>query len=127
MECFYLTINKYRGENIVDKKSNKKIIEFLNKFILIITILLLLIIITFNLVIIIRIMFFGWTVGSNEAPDTIWWGKVMLKGINGIKTYYSVWKEIVLIFEIPISIICIIYQIIYFKVLNRKRSNINEK
>ena len=36
------------------------------------------------------------------------------------KTYYSFFEELVLVFEIPISIVCIIYQIIYFKIIRKK-------
>lgn len=98
----------------------KKIVKVLSIIILIMSILMISIIVVSNLLTIIRIMFFGMTVGSNEFPDTIWYRKTVLYGVSGIKTYYSVWGELVLVFEIPISIICIIYQIIYFKIIRKK-------
>lgn len=98
----------------------KKVIKILSIIILIMSILIVSIIVASNLLTIIRIMFFGMTVGSNEFPDSIWWGKTMLFGVNGIKTYYSVFGELVLVLEIPISIVCIIYQIIYFKIIRKK-------
>lgn len=98
----------------------KKIVKILSIIILIMSTLIISIIVLFNLLTIIRIMFFGMTVGSNEFPDTIWWGKTVLYGLSGIKTYYKVWGELVLKVEIPISIVCIIYQIIYFKIIGKK-------
>lgn len=98
----------------------KKILKILSIVILIMSILIVSLIVIHNVVTIIRIMFFGLTVGSNEYPDSIWWGKTVLSGVDGIKRYYSVWGEIVKIIEIPTSIVCIIYQIIYFKVIRKK-------
>lgn len=97
----------------------KKIVKVLSIIILIMSILIISIIVVSNLLTIIRIMFFGMTVGSNEFPDSIWWGRTVLYGISGMKTYYSVWGELVLAVEIPISIVCIIYQIIYFKIIRK--------
>ena len=97
----------------------KKILKILSIVILIISIIILSIIIRLNLLTIIRIMFFGMTVGGDH-PDTIWWGRTTLKGLSGIKTYYHVWGELVYIFEMPISIVCISYQIIYFKIIRKK-------
>lgn len=97
----------------------KKILRILSKIILIISILLVSAIILYNLVTIIRIMFFGITVGGGEYPDSIWWGRTALLGIDGIKKYYSVFGEVVILVELPISIVCIIYQIIYFKIIRK--------
>ena len=97
----------------------KKIVKVLSVIISIISILIVSIIVAFNLLTIIRIMFFGITVGS-EFPNTIWWERTVLSGVSGIKLYYSVWGELVWIFEIPISIVCIIYQIIYLKIIRKK-------
>lgn len=97
----------------------KKSTKILSVIILIISILIVSIILIFNIVTIIRIMFFGITVGS-DLPDTIWWQKTELYGWTGIVRYYSVWSELVLGVEVPITIICIIYQIIYFKILRKK-------
>ena len=60
------------------------------------------------------------TVGSNEYPNTIWWGKIELIGINGLKQYYSVFGEVILIFEAPICMILLIYQIIYLKIIRKR-------
>jgi hypothetical protein len=103
----------------------KKIVKVLSIIILIISILIILAIVVSNLLNIIRIMFFGMTVGTNEYPDSIWWGETFLYGISGVKRFYSVWGEIVLIFEIPICIVCIIYQIVYFKII-RKNYNLEK-
>ena len=64
-------------------------------------------------------MFFGITVGSN-LPDTIWFQQTELYGWKGIIKYYSVWSELVLGFEVPITVVCIMYQIIYLKILRKK-------
>lgn len=98
----------------------KKIIKGLSILILIISILLVLTIVIYNLIIIIKIMFFGITVGSNEYPNTIWFNETILYGLSGIRTFYSVWSEVVLMIEFPISIFCIIYQLIYFKIIRKK-------
>ncbi len=95
----------------------KKILNIISKALLILSLLILTLFIISNLIIIIRIMFFGMQVG-NEYPDSIWWGKVTLKGLSGIKTYYQTIK--IYIYEIPISIICLIYQIIYYKIIKKK-------
>ena len=97
----------------------KKVLKFLSIILLIISILLFSIIVVVNFVTIIRILFFGMTVGS-DYPDTIWWGRTTLQGIDGIKTYYHVWGELVYMFEIPISIFCILYQIVYFRIIRKK-------
>lgn len=98
----------------------KYILKVLSGIILITSILIVSIIVVSNLLTSIRIMFFGVTVGSNEFPDSIWWEKTVLYGISGIKRFYSVWAELVLVLEIPISIVCIIYQIIYFKIIRKR-------
>lgn len=98
----------------------KKIIKVLSIIILIISIFLVFTIVVSNLIIIIRIMFFGLTVGSSEYPDSIWWKEMILHGTNGIITYYSVCSELVFIIEIPIIILCIIYQFVYFKIIRKK-------
>ena len=64
-------------------------------------------------------MFFGMTVGS-EAPDTIWFEKTTLRGLDGIIKFYKTFWGIVYMMEFPIIIICIIYQIIYFKIIRKK-------
>ena len=102
----------------------KKVLKILSIVILIISILIITAILMINLITIIKIMFFGMTVGG-DYPDSIWWGRTTLKGLSGIKTYYHVWGELVYMFEVPISIICIIYQIIYYKII-RKRLNANK-
>ena len=99
----------------------KKVLKIITKILLIITIILLALIIIKNLYIIIRILFFGMTVGSNQYPDSIWLGEVFLKGIEGIKKYYSRLGELILYTEIPITIISIIYQIIYFKTIKKSK------
>ncbi len=97
----------------------KKLLKIVSISILIISICISILIILSNIIPIVRILFFGITVGG-EYPDTIWWEKTTLKGIEGIKTYYSVWGTLVYIYEIPIIIICIIYQIVYFKIIKKK-------
>lgn len=97
----------------------KKVLKVLSIILLIISILLFSIIVVANLVTIIRILFFGMTVGS-DYPDTIWWERTTLRGLAGIKTYYHVWGELVYMFEIPMSIVCILYQIVYFKIIRKK-------
>ena len=108
----YFTIN---GE----KNIMKKWVRGLSIIILIISILLVATIVIFNLIIVSRIMFFVLALGS-EYPDTIWWGKKVLYGISGIKTFYSVFGKAIIIISIPISIFCIIYQFIYFKIIRNK-------
>jgi hypothetical protein len=98
----------------------KKLLKGLCVIVLIISIFIISAIVVANLLHIIRILFFGITVGTNEAPNSIWWEETFLYGISGVKRFYSVWGAVVLIFEIPISIVCIIYQIIYFKILKKK-------
>lgn len=98
----------------------KKVFKVLSIIILIISILLVSIIVVSNIVTIIRIMFFGITVGGGEYPDSIWWGRTQLLGISGIKKYYSAGGEIAMLIEIPIVIVCIIYHIIYFKIIRKK-------
>ena len=100
----------------------KKILRILSRILLIISFLVVAIIIVINLITIIRIMFFGMTVGSNEYPDTIWWGKTILHGLSGIKAYYHVFGELVYMYEIPISVVCIMYQVIYFKIIRKNIS-----
>ena len=95
----------------------KKVLKGISGVILVISILLILTIVINNAIIIIRIMFFGLTVGSNEYPDSIWWGERVLYGISGIKTYFSVLGEAIIMIEIPIIAFCIIYQLIYFKII----------
>lgn len=98
----------------------KKVLKVLSIIVLVISILVVSIILFANLFIIIRILFFGMTVGSNEYPDSIWFGERLLYGFSGLKTYYHVWGELVYMFEIPISIFCILYQIVYFKIIRKK-------
>lgn len=98
----------------------KKVLKGISVVILVISILLILTIVINNAIIIIRIMFFGLTVGSNEYPDSIWWGERVLYGISGIKTYFSVWGAVIIMIEIPIIAFCIIYQLIYFKIIRKK-------
>ena len=57
------------------------------------------------------------TVGG-DYPDTIWWEKMTLKGFDGVKVFYNVWGDVVWRIELPIAIACIIYQIVYFKLIN---------
>ena len=90
------------------------------KVLFIITIIVISIIIILNVLNIFMILFFGKTVGNNRYPDSIWWGEKYLTGISGLKTYYSVLGEKILIFEVPILIVCLIYQIIYLKILKKK-------
>ena len=97
----------------------KKLLKFLGTAMLICSFIIVLIILIINLIIIIKILFFGMTVGS-AIPDTIWNEREILKGLSGIKKYYYVWRDLVYIFEIPISIICVIYQIIYFKIIRKR-------
>ena len=98
----------------------KRVLKVLSGVILVISILLILTIVLYNLTIIVKILFFGLTVGSNEYPDSIWWGERVLYGISGIKTYFSVCGEVVIMIEIPIIAFCIIYQLIYFKIIRKK-------
>lgn len=58
-------------------------------------------------------------VRKSKYPDSIWWGKVYLHGLSGIKRYYSTCGSILLLTELPIAIISIIYQILYFKFLRK--------
>ena len=95
------------------------------KALFIITIIVISIIIILNLLNTFMILFFGKTVGNNEYPDSIWWGERHLSGISGLKTYYSVFGEVILIFELPVIIACLIYQIIYFKILKKIMSKLN--
>ena len=97
----------------------KKILKVLSVLILAVSVLVVSIFVISNLVLIIKIMFFGMTVGG-DYPNTIWWTRKTLLGLDGIKTYYSVWGRLVYMFELPISIICIIYQVIYFKVIRKR-------
>ena len=92
----------------------KKIVFIL----LVIAIILLSFIIMLNLYWIIRIVFFGATFGG-KYPDSIWWGEVYLHGLSGIKQYYSTYGSILLLTELPIAILSIIYQFIYFKFLRK--------
>ena len=101
----------------------KKFLKILSKVLLVISILIVSIIVLINLFNIIKILFFGITVGG-DYPDSIWWGRTVLKGFEGVKKYYSaIGWELLKYFEIPISIICIIYQIIYFKVIKKGENN----
>ncbi len=84
----------------------------------IIAIILLAFIVLLNFYWIIRIAFFGVTFGG-KYPESIWWGEVYLKGLTGIKQYYSTYGSILLLTEVPIAVISIIYQIIYFKFLKK--------
>lgn len=101
----------------------KKLLKILSIIVLLISILLVSLIVLSNIYMIFRILFFGMTVGG-EYPDSIWWGKTALYGVDGIGKYYSAIGGAALIVEIPISIVCIIYQIIYFKII---RKNLNNK
>ena len=98
----------------------KKLFKILSLIIFIISILITSIIIISNLINAIRILFFGMTVGSSKYPNSIWWEKRELIGISGLKEYYSVWGEVILIFEVPIGIILLIYQIIYLKIIRKR-------
>lgn len=98
----------------------KKIFKKLSLIIFIISILIISLIVISNLINAIRILFFGMAIGSNEYPNSIWWGSRELIGINGLKEYYSVWGEVILIFEAPICIISLIYQIIYLKIIRKR-------
>ena len=82
---------------------------------LIISIVLLVFLILLNLYWIIRICFFGVTFGS-KYPDSIWFSEVYLHGLSGIKQYYITYGYILILTELPIAIISIIYQIVYFKI-----------
>jgi hypothetical protein len=93
----------------------KKIVKVSSIIILIISILIALLIVTFNLLTIIRIMFFGMKFGSAMSS-----GELFLYGISGVKSYYYFLRSLVLIFEIPICIVCIIYQVVYFKIIRKK-------
>ena len=97
-------------------------IEEMKKFLkvlFIITIIIISIIIISNLLNTFMILFFGRTVGNSNYPDSIWWGEKYLSGISGLKTYYSVLGETILIFEVPIIIVCLIYQVIYLKIIKK--------
>ena len=96
----------------------KKAVKIVSKIVLIICILALIILILANLIPIVRILFFGMNVGS-DYPDTIWWEKMTLKGFNGVKMFYKAWGDLVLMMELPIAIICIVYIIVYFKVIKK--------
>ena len=96
----------------------KKILNVISKIVLIISIIVLATLILANLVPMVRIFLFGITVGG-EQPNTIWWTEMTLKGFDGIKVFYKVWGDLVWTLELPIAIICIIYQIVYFKVLKK--------
>ena len=71
----------------------KKDLKILCKIILVISNFIISIMVIFNLSTIIRIMFYGLTVGSDDCPDTIWWGRTTLQGLAEIKSYYHVWES----------------------------------
>ena len=100
----------------------KKFLKILSKVLLVISILIVSILVLVNLFTIIRILFFGMTVGG-DYPDTIWWGRTVLKGFEGVRKYYAIGWDLLKLVEIPISIVCIVYQIIYFKVIKRGENN----
>ena len=104
----------------VMERGTKEEMKNFFKVLFIITIIIISIIIISNLLNTFIILFFGRTVGNSSYPDSIWWGEKYLSGISGLKTYYSVLGEIIVIFEIPILIVCLIYQIIYLKVIKKK-------
>lgn len=87
----------------------------LSTILLVISIILLSCLLLLNLYLLIRIGFFGLKVGSNEYPDSIWWGEVYLHGLSGIKHYYSTFGSILFWTEFPVAIISVVYQFIYFK------------
>ncbi len=97
----------------------KKVLKLISKIILVISILILAIMILSNIITIGRILLFGMTVGGGVSPDSIWGSKITLSGFPGIIKYYSTMKELFLFIELPICVICIIYQIIYFKIIKR--------
>ena len=98
----------------------KKTLNILTKIILIITILILTFVIVSNLITLFRILFIGISVGNPNYPETIWYQGQVLKGFSGIKTYYTTLKELFIYIELPIAILCIIYQIIYNKIIRKK-------
>jgi hypothetical protein len=93
----------------------KKIVKVLSIIILIISILIVLSIVAFNVLTVIRIMFFGVIFGSAMSS-----GELFLYGISGVKNYYYFLRDAVILFEIPMCIVCIIYQIVYFKIIRKK-------
>lgn len=97
-----------------------KVLKTILKVILIITILLVSLILISNIVTIVRIMFLGITVGNSELPDSIWWFQQTLKGTTGLKTYYSTIKDVIFTIELPILLVSIVYQVIYFKYLKKR-------
>ena len=96
----------------------KKFLNKISSILLVISIILIAFIIFINIFTIIRIMFFGIVVGNNKYPNSIWWGEVTLKGIDGVKMFYS--RSLFKIIDLPIIIISIIYQILYFKIIKVK-------
>lgn len=50
--------------------------------------------------------------GNNKYLDSIFEGKVFLKGIDGVKKYNYTIRSIITVVELPFIIISIIYQII---------------
>lgn len=90
------------------------------KVLFIISILIVLFVILSNLLIFVRILFFGMKVGSDDYPDSIWWGERELIGVAGVKTYYSVWGQVMLILAAITCLPCILYQVIYLIVTKKK-------
>ena len=52
--------------------------------------------------------------------DSLFWEAKTLRGLDGLNTYYKSIGEMVYLFELPIILICIVYQALYYKVLDKK-------
>ena len=97
----------------------KNVLNIISKVVLVISIVALAVVVLANLIPIIRILFFGMTVGS-DSPESIWWEKKTLHGFEGISLFYKVWGDLVLMFELPIAALSIIYLIFYNKLIRKR-------
>lgn len=98
----------------------KKMLRIISKILLFISILILAIVLVSNLVIVIRLLFFGIRVGYEGVPNSLWYNETILKGFRGIRVFYYTLREAFILFELLPFIISVIYQILYFKIIKRK-------
>ncbi len=98
----------------------KKILRSLALIVLMIASVVFFILAFYNIVIVVRILFFGMEVGSMGYPDSLFLEAKTLQGLDGLNTYYKSIGEMGYLFELPIILVCILYQALYYKVLDKK-------
>lgn len=98
----------------------KKFLKILCYFLFILSILLLSFIVISNLYLVVRILFFGMTFGNTQYPDSIWFTETFLKGIDGLKQFYSVIGSTILVIELPFVLISLFNIIMFNKFFKPK-------